>query len=339
MTLAVAMPNWVGDVVMATPTLRALRARFPKDRILAVVRPGLRRVLDPNPWTDGFIEFDKSSAGLWNAAARLRRERIETGVLLPNSFRSAALFWLGDVRRRIGYARGGRTFLLTDPIPAERAGGDFVSAPQITTYLKLAETLDAPTDNRRMELFVTRADEAKAAQAWQATGLAPGRTVLLCPGASFGPSKMWPAAHWGALVRAARERLGLDAAILCGPNEAPVAEAIQAAAGGGATFHDKGVSLAAARAVVKRARAVVAIDSGLRHYAAAFERPVVTLFGPTEIIRTEIWYDKEVRLQGIVPCGPCQKKECPLATGECMAKITPDEVVEALRELLAREPT
>ena len=336
MTLALAMPNWVGDVVMATPTLRALRARFPKDRLLAVVRPGLRRILEPNPWTDGLIEAGKSAEGLWRAAARLRRERVDTGVLLPNSFRSALLFRMGNVRWRIGYARGGRGFLLTDSVPPEKRDGRIVSSPQITYYLRLAALLGAPTDDRRMELGTTPADEAKAAEAWRALGLEPGRTLLLCPGASYGPSKMWPAEHWGALVRAARAELDLESAILCGPHEADAAAAIQAAAGACASFHGHGIDLASARAVVRHVRAVVAIDSGLRHFAVAFGRPVVTLFGPTEIVRTEIWYDREIRLQGVVPCGPCQEKRCPRGTLECMWKIRPDEVVAALGELIGR---
>jgi len=336
MTLALVMPNWVGDVVMATPTLRALRARFPRDRILAVVRPNLRRLLDPNPWTDAWVEAPKSIEGLLEAAGRLRRERVETGLLLPNSFRSALLLRLGNVRRRIGYGRGGRSFLLTDPVPPEMKDGRIASSPQVTSYLHLAGVLGAPTDDRRMELWTAPADEAKAAEVWRESGLEPERAVLLCPGASFGSSKLWPPEHWGALVRAVRERMGLDAAILCGPHEADVAEAIRAAAGGCVSFHDRGVDLGAARAVIRRVRAVVAVDSGLRHVAVAFGRPVVTLFGPTELIRSELGYDREIRLQGAVPCGPCQQKRCPTGTLECMRKIQPDEVVAALGELIGR---
>lgn len=337
MTLAVALPNWVGDAVMATPTLRALRARFPRKRIVGVLRPYVRPVLDPNPWLDAYVEVGKTAADLKRAAAALRQEHIDTGILLPNSVRSALLFWMGRLRRRIGYARGGRGVFLTDRLRAPTRDGHFVPTPQITYYLALAAVLGAPTDDRRMELFTTDADEAAAAAAYRAGGLDPARTLLLCPGYAFGPSKGWPVEHWAALARGARERFHLDAAILCSPAEAPIAAAIAEAAGGAGTFHDKGINLASARAVVKHAKAMVAIDSGLRHYAAAFSRPVVALFGPTRIEWTETWHSKEVRLQGIAPCGPCQEPTCPTGTSECMWKIKPDEALDALAEALRRD--
>jgi heptosyltransferase-2 len=337
MTLAVALPNWVGDAVMATPTLRALRARLPEERIVAVLRPYVRPVLDPNPWVDAYIEVGKTASEFKRAAAALRQEHIETGILFPNSVRSAVLFWLGGVRRRIGYARGGRGFLLTDRRRAPRSQGRFLPTPQITYYLALAAVLGAATEDRRMELFATEADEAAAAAACRAGGLDPARTLLLCPGYAFGPSKGWPVEHWAALVRGAKERFGLDSAILCSPSEAPIAAAISEAAGRCAVLHDKGVNLASARAVVKHARAMVAIDSGLRHYAAAFNRPVVALFGPTHIEWTETWHAKEVRLRGIAPCGPCQEPTCPTGTSECMWKIKPDDALDALAEALRRD--
>jgi heptosyltransferase-2 len=337
MTLAVALPNWAGDAVMATPALKALRRRFPGERIVGVLRPYVRPVLEPNPWIDSYIEVRKDAAEFRRAARALRAERVEAGILLPNSFRSALLFWMGKVRRRIGYDRGGRGMLLTDRIRPERTGGRFVPAPMITAYLALAEVLGAATDDRRMELFTTGADEAAAADAYRACGLDPGRTLLVCPGYAFGPSKGWPVEHWGALARGAKERFGLVPAVLCGPSEAEIAGAISQAAGGCPSFHDKGINLASARAVVRRARAMVAVDSGLRHYAAAFGRPVVALFGPTHIQWTETWYAKEVRLQAVPPCGPCQEPVCPTGTAECMWKLKPDEALDALGEALRRD--
>ena len=337
MTLAVALPNWVGDAVMATPTLRALRGRFPGEHLVGVARPAIRAVLEPNPWIDTYIEIDKSSASLRRAAAALRREKAETGVLLPNSLRSALLFWMGRVGRRVGYARGGRALMLTDRLPAPRAGGRFVPTPQITYYLALAAHLGADVSDRRMELFTTDADEAAAEATYRAAGLDPSQTLLLCPGYAFGPSKGWPAPHWAAVAAGARARFGLQSAILCGPSEAAVGDEIAGLAPGCATFYDKGISLSSARAVVRRARAMVAIDSGLRHYAAAFNRPVVALFGPTHIEWTETWHPKEVRLQAALPCGPCQEPVCPTGATECMWKIQPDEVLDAIAEAVERD--
>jgi heptosyltransferase II len=226
MTLAVALPNWVGDAVMATPALRALRAKFPAERIVGVVRPSIRQVLEPNPWIDAYIETGKSSVDMRRAAAELRREKSEAGILMPNSFRTALLFWMGRVRRRIGYDRGGRGILLTDRLQPLRENGLFGPAPMIPYYGAMVARLGADPSDTRMELFPTEADETAAAAAFSSAGLEPGRTLLLCPGYAFGPSKGWPAEHWAAVIRGARERFGLESAVLCGPSEGPIAESI-----------------------------------------------------------------------------------------------------------------
>ncbi len=334
MTLAVALPNWVGDAVMATPALRALRGRFPAERILGVARPSIRQVLEPNPWIDAYVETGKSTADMRRAAAVLRREKVDAGILMPNSFRSALLFWAGRVGRRIGYDRGGRGLLLTDALQPPREHGRFVPAPMITYYGALVEPLGAKVTDNRLELFPTPADDAAAVAALAKAGLDPAKTLLLCPGFAFGPSKAWPAEHWAGSGRRRRDRFGLAAAVLCGPAEAPAAQAILRRPPDVATLHDKGLSLAAARSVVRLARAMVAIDSGLRHYAAAFDKPVVALFGPTDIQWTETWHRKEVRLQRRPPCGPCQQPVCPTGTTECMWKIRPEEALDALGEAL-----
>ena len=339
MTIAVALPNWVGDVVMATPTLRALRRRFPDGRILCVGRRYVRPVLEPNPWTDAFLETDKTARAMWRTVQALRAEAPQTAVLLPNSVRSALLFWLAEVPRRIGYARPGRRRLLTDALEPPRRGRRRVPTPQVTYYLALAEVLGAPTDDRRLQLCTTEEDEAAALAAFGQARVEPEEALLLCPGYAFGPAKGWPVPHWAALARGARERFGLRALVLGGPRDADIARAIVQAEPSVVSLCDRGITLASARAVVRRARAMVTVDSGLRHYAAAFDRPVVALFGPTHIGWTETWHPKEVRLQVEVPCGPCQRPECPEGTLECMWKLEPDDVLDALAEALARDAT
>src|SRR5262245_52819486 len=116
--VAVFAPNLVGDTVMATPAMRALRARFDCARIVLVIRAEIARLLDAAPWFDDVIEYDPSSksrnARTIGVCARLRAERPEIAVLFPNSVRSALMAWAGGCRRRAGFDRGDRSWLLTD---------------------------------------------------------------------------------------------------------------------------------------------------------------------------------------------------------------------------------
>src|SRR5208282_5185026 len=117
MKIAVFLPNWIGDAVMATPAVRALRERFAGAHLIGVMKPYIAGVLEGLPWLDSVLFLD--STGPWSCrwpavAASLRRENVDSAVLFSNTFRSALTAWLGRCRQRIGYARHGRSFLLTD---------------------------------------------------------------------------------------------------------------------------------------------------------------------------------------------------------------------------------
>src|SRR4051812_21115049 len=117
MRVAVFLPNWVGDVVMATPAVRALRDAYPGAHFVAVLKPYVRGVLGGAPWFGDLIDFDpKAGHGTLAVARRLRAEHVDLAVLFPNTFRSALAAWLGGCRRRVGYRRYGRGPLLTDAL-------------------------------------------------------------------------------------------------------------------------------------------------------------------------------------------------------------------------------
>jgi heptosyltransferase-2 len=100
---------------------------------------------------------------------------------------------------------------------------------------------------------------------------------------------------------------------------------------------DRPASLGLTKACVHRLDLFVTTDSGPRHFAAAFDVPVVSLFGPTFIEWTETYYAKGINLQKKVPCGPCQLRVCPL-DHRCMTELTPAEVLAAAHDLLTRFP-
>ena len=143
MKLSVFLPSWIGDVVMATPALQALRRHFREAYLLGVLKPYVAGVLQGSAWLDDHVFLDKRGpwANRWPAvAARLRRDKIDLAVLFPNSFRSALVAWLGGCRQRAGYVRYGRRWLLTDRLPPIwDAAGRLLPSPIIDAYNRLAE--------------------------------------------------------------------------------------------------------------------------------------------------------------------------------------------------------
>jgi heptosyltransferase-2 len=334
MNIAVFLPNWIGDVVMATPAVRALRQHYRCAHLVAVARPYVTDVLSGAPWFDATLPLQPTAGGL-SVAWRLRRAQIDLAVLLPNSFRTALIAWLGGCRRRIGFRRYTRGRLLTDRLEPRRDGhGQLKPCPVIDDYNLLAQRAGCPWPGYRLELFTTPADEAAADRVWDRFVLAGAEVVCLNPGAAFGSAKHWPVESFARLACDLVERRGSRVLVLCGPGERALAADIAQRAGV-ASLASEPLSLGLTKALVRRCNLLVTTDSGPRHFAAAFERPVVTLFGPTHIAWTETYYPRALHLQKKVPCGPCQQRVCP-TDHACMKLLTPAEVLIAAEQLLAR---
>jgi heptosyltransferase-2 len=219
----------------------------------------------------------------------LGRERFDAAVLLPNSFRSAALARLAGIPRRIGYDRDGRGWLLTDrPLPL-RTPGRFVPVPAIDYDLGLARYLGAERPDRRVELFTRDRDERRADRLLRDAGVAGGGSasgprVLLNPGAAnHGDAKLWPADRFAAVADALIERHGATVLVNGAPSERAVLDAVHAAARHPLIdLPGRGGTLPTLKGIARRCDLVIGNDSGARHIAAAMGTPTISLFGPTE---------------------------------------------------------
>jgi len=344
MNILVFLPNWVGDAVMATPTLRALKRGFPTARIVGLMRPIIADVLAELPYLDGLFTWnprsEKKLERTWPVMRALRRERFDLAVLLTNSLHTAAVAWLAGAKRRVGYRRDARGWLLTDRLEPLRAGRRFRPSPVIDYYLELAYYLGCARESRQMELATTPADERAADAVWRACGFSGAeRVVILNPGAAFGAAKCWPTGHFGELAHRLAAIPNTRVLVLCGPNEMKLAREVLKRAGrpGVHSLAEFPVSIGLSKACVRRADLMITTDSGPRHFAGAFDVPVITLFGPTHIEWSETYLVKASHLQKQVACGPCQLRECPL-DHRCMRELSPDQVFNAALAMFRRFP-
>ncbi|MCJ7544587.1 MAG: lipopolysaccharide heptosyltransferase II [Phycisphaerae bacterium] len=344
--IIVFLPNWIGDAVMATPALRALRQHFADAHITHLGRPGPLETLRGLDLADEQLADDGrrpvSLGGFWHLTGQIRRGHYELGVLLPNSFGSALVARLGGVDCLAGYARDGRGWMLNVPLrPPRDDCGKFLPISAVDYYLALAEHLGARCDSRRMTLAVPPRDAAAAAALLEEAALTDRRPlVMLNPGASFGVSKVWKPDRYAALADALIERRGAGIILNAAPAERTVAEAVAAA-----MRHPPQLNLARrdnsiglVKALAARCDLVVTNDTGARHIAAAVGAAVVTLFGSTDPRWSAIDYELERVIRVDVPCSPCQKRLCYQPPGpayhQCMEAITVERVLPAAEELL-----
>ncbi|MGF1583609.1 MAG: lipopolysaccharide heptosyltransferase II [Gemmataceae bacterium] len=342
MRIAVFLPNWIGDVVMATPAIRSLRHHFSSASFVGILKPYVGDVLEGAPWFDELIPLEKKGplSRRWPGVAwKLRRRGIDLAVIFPNSFRSAMVAWAGKCRRRIGYNRYGRRWLLTDRLePLRDEKGHFKPSPIIDAYNLLVEQVGCPHPGVRMKLYTTPQDEEATTMVWERYDLGKYPEIIcLNPGAAYGAAKHWPTEYFATLARKLVEERGSGILVLCGPKERDLARQIAnlSRRDGVKTLADVPQSIGLTKGCVRRADMLITTDSGPRHFAAAFDKPVVSLFGPTHIPWTVTYHAKETCLQRDVPCGPCQLRVCPL-DHRCMKELTANEVFVEAINLLSR---
>jgi heptosyltransferase-2 len=323
-------PNWAGDLAMATPGFRALRAAHPNARIRLA---GLEPLVAGAPWFDEVLPFTAWRRGplaVVRAGLALRRRfgGFDLGICLPDSFASALHLRAAGVRRLIGYATDARGPLLHVGLEPPRAGGRRAWIPRERHVLGLMEAAGAPALGTQLELFVSEAEEARATALLAARGVGADATlVALAPGASFGAAKLWPAERF-ASVGDALARAGAQVVLLGAPDEAPLARRVAAAMAQPVADLVGAADLGVSKAVIRRARALICNDAGARHIAVAFGVPCIVLMGPTSLAKTNLNLERVRVLTADVGCRPCYLRECPI-DHRCMTRIAPERVLAA----------
>lgn len=328
----------MGDVIMASPLVGALRARYPTARIGWLVQPEFASLLEDHPDLDEVIVWPRRQwAELWRNGryrelgrtvrafrADLRRRRFDLALDLQGLLKSAALAWLSGAPRRIGLdSREGGGRLMTEVVSSAGADGSLIGSE----YRHLADRLGL--DTRRFPMRVGIGAAARASvDALLSTQT--GAYAAICPFTTR-PQKHWTDDHWVELVAEVRERFGLQVIVLGGPGDRDAARTLAARAdvidlAGKTTLQE-------AAEIVRRAACLVGVDTGLTHLGSAFGIPTVALFGSTRpYLRTESPRTRVVF--HALPCAPCRRRPTCGGSFECMTGIAPREVTGHLQSLL-----
>lgn len=333
--IVVRAPNWTGDVVMATPGFRALRAAHPSARIAVQIRPGLAPLVAGAPWFDEVLPLASYHRGVTalvrEGRALRKRPRFDLGVCLPDSFAAALLLRCAGVRRIVGYATQARLPLLD---VAVRPPSGWIARER--HVLGLVEAIGCPARGTGLELFVTPREEEAAATLLTRHGIAAGEAIAaLAPGASYGPSKLWPAESF-AKVGDALAATGARVVVIGSPEEAPLASRVVAAMQTPAVMLAGALDLGASKALLRRTRVLVCNDAGARHVAVALGVPTVVAFGPTSLARTHLNLERVRALAADVACRPCYHRTCP-TDHRCMTRLAPARVIAAALPALQQQ--
>jgi heptosyltransferase II len=329
--ILVRATNWVGDAVMSLPALRALREKFPLAEISILARTWVADLYRREPFCNQLIPYTAATArAKFRVARELRTERFDCAILLQNAFEAAAIACLAQIPERIGYARDGRSFLLTRAIEVPPKG------PHERFYylelLRRAGILDAIPASDQICLEGAPVARENGRERFRELGL--GEVVIgVSPGAAFGSAKQWLPERFAEAAGRIAGEIGAAVAVFGSKDERElcqtVAEAIRARVKNfaGETTLAEFIDLAAA------CRVYLTNDSGAMHIASALGVPTVAIFGATDEVATGPTGPLARVVREPVECSPCLKRECPI-DHRCMTRVEIARVAETALELL-----
>ncbi len=326
-------PSALGDVVHTLPILRLLRRRFPVAHIAWLIDPAFANLIEGHPDLNEIIPFRKkhyaqswrdraAAADLFSFKGDLRDRRFDLAIDLQGLFRSAWLAFYSGAPVRVGFgnAREMSPFFYTHRVPVRN-----LEVHAIDRYAALAAALGCAPGPLEFDFATTDADRTQLCRRAENCGLSldgGGRAVLL-PGTNW-ETKKWPLKHFEALVPMLRDRFGLASIVAGGPDAPAIA---------GARSLVGQTTLKQLVALLERADVVIANDTGPMHIASALGRPLVSVFGPTNPVRTGPYkrMDSVVRLN--VACSPCYSRKC--SHQSCLQWLTAEMVCDRVAVALA----
>jgi len=341
------LPSPMGDAVLCTPALRAIRRHFASANITFFARPVVREVLSPGNFNDRWLELHHNSP--FAIAKELKEHKFTHAIVFKNSFGSALAVFLAGISSRIGYAREGRGFLLTEKLyPPKLPDGKFMPFSMLDYYLAIASWLGADTSDRSLELLIEPQDSVSLASKLPELDRADRPIVVLVPGGAFGPSKCWPSdrfaktadwliSNYNATVFVCVSDEPVEAQIareICNLSKLSLSADSSNLKNKLINIAERHVTLGQLKALFSVSDLVIANDTGPRHIAIAFRRKVISLFGPNDPAWTDTGYENEIQIVGNVPCAPCAKTMCKEKEHLCMQAITVKMVCSAAKELL-----
>jgi heptosyltransferase-2 len=326
----------IGDVILTTPLVRAVRARFPRAEISFLVKQEFADLLRHNPRIDRLITFDKATGfrGWRQIGRNLRQERFDWVIDLHRNARTRYL----KAGLRAGTITTYRKQLLLRTLLVRTGINLLAGAPPILNrYFEAVETAGVRYDGQGTEVF----PGPGAAHAVSALLASEGRDAsaalaVLCPGASWA-NKQWLPERFAAVADDLAAR-GLFVVLLGGGRDEPLCRTVAGMMRGRAAVLAGRLGLGEAAALLGASAIAVTNDSGLMHLAQSQKTPVVAIFGPTT---AELGYfplpERAVVVQQPLACRPCThngRDRCPKGHFRCMREISADAVIGAARSLL-----
>lgn len=336
--IIVRMPNWIGDMVMATPVLSDLRKKFPNAKITAMCRAPISDLLKEDPEVNELFCFSKGSSfsrrsDKKNIIEKLRQGKYDLGVLLTHSLSSAWWFWQGTVKTRLGYDCNGRRLLLSNPISLPP---NLQRQHLVVTYKMLLEPLGIPVSEAPPRLHLAEKEVEAARELLKQHDVAKDKHLVgINPGATYGSAKCWLPERFREVAQRLLEDPTVCIIFFGDQATAPLVKQICHGLGPRVINLAGLTSLREVATLISLCDVLLTNDSGPMHIADALGTNIVALFGSTNEVVTGPYRHGTV-IHKHVKCSPCYQRTCPIDF-RCMKQIDANEVYQAVRDRIKKK--
>lgn len=335
--LLIRSTNWIGDAVMTTPAVRAIRKNFPDAEISILAKPWVAPVFESSPYIDNILIYDDSGkhkglSGKLRLARELKQYSFDAAILLQNAFEAALITFFAGIPCRIGYNTDARGFLLTHSVPCTP---QIKKMHQTGYYLGILQRIGLKADGLGLDLVVNNKSQQRAAEILKEHGISgTNRLVGINPSATFGPAKQWFPERYAALSDKIYEVFGADILVFGGPGDRELGRKISQMMQHPLVDLCGKTRLEEAIALINMCNLFITNDSGLMHVAAALDISLIAIFGSTNPVTTGPKGPNSKIVRIPIDCSPCLKPKCPKGHLKCMNQIDVDMIFEVVRKIL-----
>ncbi|HJT25330.1 MAG TPA: lipopolysaccharide heptosyltransferase II, partial [bacterium] len=281
--ILIRVPNWLGDTMMSTPTVSAVRKMFPKAKLSILSKPVFTTFWKEFPGVEDVIGLEKGLGGFWRTVSAVKQKQFDAALIMPTSLSSAFLMFAAGVPTRIGWGGEGREIFLTHVVSRPEPRQKHL----VWEYLELAQKgLEKGLPGGSVQLHSPIPQEAVRGlrQVWSDTGVPTQKAfIALAPGATYGPAKRWPLPYWQDLIQRLLEERKESLLIMGGWEEEaylrPLLEGVEPQKSNRLHLLAGRTTATILAAMLSKCKLLVTNDSGPMHVAAAVGIPTVALFG------------------------------------------------------------
>jgi len=338
--ILVTRTDRIGDVLLSTPAIKALRTHYPTSFIAMMVSPYTRQLVEGNPYLDEVILLDKEGRhrGLWatwRLARILRRKNFDVAVILHPTVRVHLVCFLAGIRERIGYDRKAPYFLTRAIVHKKQEGRKH----ELEYNFDLLRAMGISQIEREITMPLRLKAQRYVDECLKGAGVGPGDILVAVNPAASDLSRRWPTEKFAGLIDRVAQLPGVRVVVIAHSAHAAVTRDLQSSINVSVIDFTGAFDLSQLASLFKRCRLVISNDSGPVHLAVAVKTPVIAIFSRNQAgLSPRRWGPlgaRDVAVHKKTDCDPCLAHEC--AHGfKCLEAVSVDEIFQHTRDILRK---